>query len=211
MAPLLLTRLDPVASTATIMIVNVGVAAFQLRLMREDADWAVMRPVTIAGCLAAPFGFLLVTRIDADAVKTAVALVVLACTAALAARVKLPVRIEGKRGGPLLGGVSGLLFALGGVGGPPVVLGMLASALPARTVRGSLVLYFSVVQTVSLGVMAVSGLVSFADVQRGLLLLVPYTLGNLAGNRLLTPRTEPAFRAISFLVLAGVGLYALVA
>lgn len=209
MAPVFMTIVDPVTATSIILIVNTAVGLANLREVGAETDWGIAKPLSMAGCVASPIGLWLVTSIDVDLVRRVVAAIVLAASIGLALRWKFPFSIRHRAGNALLGGSSGSLFGLGGVGGPPVIIGMLAEELPARVTRATLLTYFAIVQTVTLALMTLTGTVAVQGVWYGLALIVPYYLGSALGLRLLTPERARLFRVASIVVLIAVAAYGL--
>lgn len=209
MAPVFMTFMDPVTATITILIVNTVVGLANLREVGAETEWTIAKPLSIAGCIASPIGLWLVTSVDVDLVRRIVALIVLAASFGLALRWKFPFSIRDRIGNAVLGAASGSLFGLGGVGGPPVIIGMLAEDLPARVARATLLTYFAIVQTCTLFLMALEGGVAGEGITYGLAMIIPYYFGSALGLRLLTPERAPIFRSASIVVLVGVAAYGL--
>ena len=144
-----------------------------------------------------------------ERVRQIVGAIVLLATVALLLRWRFPFSIRQPLGTAALGGSSGFLFGLGGIGGPPVVLGLLAERTPARIARATQLAYFSLIQIFTLFVMAASQSLTTRHLLLGVLLSPIYYLGGLAGGRLLTPAREPWFRRASIGVLFAVSAFAL--
>lgn len=209
MAPVFMTLTDPVTATAVILILNSLAGLANLRVAGAETEWSIVRPLCIAGCVASPIGLWLLTTIDIDMVRRIVAAAVLVASIGLAMRWRFPFSIRNPVGNAVLGATSGSLFGLGGVGGPPVIIGMLAEDLPATTTRGTLLTYFAIVQTFTLSLMVVQGGVTIAATIQGLLLTPVYYFGTALGMRLLTPERASIFRAVSIATLVAVAAYAL--
>lgn len=209
MAPVFMTLVDPITATTMILIVNTVVGLANLREVGAETDWAIAKPLSIAGCIASPIGLWLVTAVDADLVRRAVAAIVLAASVGLAMNWRFPFSIRRPLGNAALGASSGSLFGFGGVGGPPVIIGMLAEALPARVTRATLLTYFAIVQSCTLALMAISGSVVEQGAWYGLAMIVPYYFGSALGLRMLTPERARLFRVASIVVLVAVAAYGL--
>lgn len=208
MAPVFMTIIDPVTATAVILLVNAAAGAVNLRAVGAETDWAIVKPLCVAACLAAPLGLWMLTSVDVEIVRRIVAVAVVIASTALALRWRFPFSIRNRIGSAALGFSSGSLFGLGGVGGPPVIIGMLAEDLPARTTRATLLTYFAVVQTFTLLLMASQGSVSWRSIAIGCALAPAYVLGNFLGLRLLTPERAGIFRSVSIVTLFAVAGYA---
>ena len=209
MAPVLLTVIDPISTTAIVIIVNVVAGILQAREIHREADWNIARPLCYAALLTAPIGLWSIHVLDIERVRQIVGAIVLLATVALLLRWRFPFSIRQRLGTVALGGSSGFLFGLGGIGGPPVVLGLLADGTPARIARATQLAYFSVIQLFTLLVMAATQSLTTRHLLLGALLSPIYYLGGLAGGRLLTPAREPWFRRASIGVLFAVSAFAL--
>ena len=209
MAPVFMTITDPVTATAMILIVNAVVGIANLRAVGVETDWSIARPLCIAACAASPIGLWMLSSVDVDAVRRVVAGAVILASTGLALRWRFPFSIRRRAGNAALGFASGSLFGLGGVGGPPVIIGMLAEDLPARTTRATLLTFFAIVQSFTLLLMILQGVVSLRSALLGLALAPAYFLGNVVGLRLLTPERAPIFRTVSIVTLFAVAGYAL--
>lgn len=209
MAPVLLTLIDPISTTAIVIIVNVVAGALQAREIHREADWSIARPLCYVALLTAPIGLWSIHVLDVERVRQIVGAIVLVATLALLARWRFPFSIRQRLGTVTLGGSSGFLFGLGGIGGPPVVLGLLADGIPARIARATQLAYFSLIQVFTLLAMAVSNSLTPKHLLLGAALSPIYYLGGIAGGRLLTPDREPWFRRASIGVLFAVAVFAL--
>lgn len=209
MAPVFMTQVDPVTATTAILIVNTVVGLVNFQEVGAETDWGIARPLALAGCIAAPIGLWLVTQADVNLIRRTVAFVVLVASAGLALRWRFPFSIRGRIGNAVLGSASGSLFGLGGVGGPPVIIGMLAEDLPARVTRATLLTYFTLVQTFTFILMVLANLAGTRGLLFGVVLIPAYYLGSSLGLRLLTPDRAPLFRRISITLLVVIAAYAL--
>jgi len=208
MAPVLLTLVDPVSATAIVIIVNVAVGILEARQIHREADWSIAKPLVYVALLTAPVGLWSIHWLDVESARQIVGSVVLVATVALLLRWRFPFSIRQPLGRAAIGACSGFLFGLGGIGGPPVVIGLLADGMPARAVRATQLAYFSLIQVFILIVMALSGSLTSQDLLLGGLLTPVYYVGGLAGARYLTPARERWFRRASIAVLFAASVFA---
>lgn len=208
MAPVLLALLDPITATTIVIIVNVVAGILDARRIHREADWTIARPLFYVALLTAPLGFWAIHWLDIESVRQIVGGVVLVATIALLLRWRFPFSIRQPLGRTVLGASSGFLFGVGGIGGPPVVIGLLADGAPARVVRATQLAYFSLIQVFLLIVMAVSGSLTSQHLLLGGLLSPVYYAAGLTGGRLLTPARERWFRRASIAVLFAASLVA---
>lgn len=209
MAPVFMTLVDPLTATSIILIVNAVVGLANLRQVGAETDWSIAKPLAIAACLTSPIGVWLVSSIDGDLVRRIVAVIVLVASVGLALRWKFPFSIRKPIGNAVLGAASGSLFGFGGVGGPPVIIGMLAEEIPPRVTRATLLTFFAIVQTCTLALLTLMGGVTASGVLYGIAMAPAYYLGSAIGLRLLTPERAWIFRSASIAVLVAIAAYGL--
>ena len=109
-----------------------------------------------------------------------------------------------------VGGLSGFLTGLGGIGGPPVVLYEMSGDNSAVTNRANLIVFFAVTQSLALGLYGASGLLTIAVFQR-FAAFVPVFVGCLLLGRSSFKRVnEQLFRRFVYGLLLIAGGLALV-
>ncbi len=109
------------------------------------------------------------------------------------------------------GALAGLLNSSAAIGGPPVIVYYLGSALAPEVSRASLIAFFSVVDVFSLFAAHAAGLFHRTTVLHGLTWLVPAWAGVVLGEHLFTRRPEPQrYRIVAIGLLALLGLAGLV-
>jgi uncharacterized protein len=219
-APLFLVAMNSHAALQVLVVVHLVQTAMMLR-----GVWALvpvrMLKMLIAGALVgSPLGLLVFMRLDVNALKLAVGVLILVFTALLIAReagwfVRRPharpaggTRIdEASPLAYLTGAASGAMTALLVMPGPPLMLHLSHAPLPHASARALAVSFFG------LCYLFVTGLNTFwAGMGEGVwwlaLGLAPIVyLGTLLGLRLSPYLTQGAFRAavLVLLVLSGLG------
>ena len=109
-----------------------------------------------------------------------------------------------------VGGLSGFLMGLAGIGGPPVVLYEMSGDNSAVTTRANLIVFFALTQSIALGLYGASGLLSITVFQR-FAAFVPVFVGCLLLGRSSFNRVdERLFRRFVFGLLLVAGGLALV-
>ena len=109
-----------------------------------------------------------------------------------------------------VGGLSGFLTGLAGIGGPPVVLYEMSGDNSAATHRANLIVFFALTQSLALGIYGASGLLTIAVFQR-FATFVPVFAGCLLLGRLGFHRVnEKLFRRFVYGLLLVTGGLALV-
>lgn len=156
--PLLSLALEParVVPFVTVLQVLVGIAG--LRAAWRLADWHAVLGLAPGFVLGIPLGLLVLTEASPNHVRLAIGLVIAVSVALLWRRSRLPPRPT--RGLTLsVGLASGVMNGLASMGGPPVVVYLLALAHDAAVVRASTIVYFLFASLVTATPMAARGLV----------------------------------------------------
>ena len=175
--------------------------------------WREGRPRQVALLAAAAFvgllpGLWLLSRMSPDAFRWTVSLLCLATVALLASGW----RWRGRMTPPVVAGVgvaSGVLGGVSGLAGPPVILTYMAAPLPAATVRANVLLFLVLWDVLFGAVLLVQGRLDAAAVAVGAVLIVPYTLANVAGARLFDPTRERAYRLTAYLLIVAAAFAAM--
>lgn len=104
------------------------------------------------------------------------------------------------------GMLGGFLFGAVGLSGPPVIMIYMASPLPARVVRANLMLYLLGGDVMMMAFLAIMGRLETNAVIIGLILAVPYLVGNVLGGWLFRPEFERAYRVVAYVIIAASAL-----
>jgi uncharacterized membrane protein YfcA len=208
MAPILAILMGPAHMVPLVACLELPMGAMLFVGVRKDVDWRFVGPLSAIAMIAMPLGVWLLLSLDAAALTKSISVIVLLFVAVLASGW----RYRGPR--PLLltlgiGGISGAMMATTSVGGPPVLIYMLAAELPASTVRANIVAYYLMTGFVLIAmVMMVSptGLAAFTD---AILLLPIILLGSWIGSRLASKASERLYRWIAYVFLTAAGLIGL--
>ena len=151
--PLLSLALPPtrVVPFVTVLQVLVGVAG--LRAAWRLADWRSVLALAPGLVLGIPLGLLVLTEFSPNSVRLAIGVLIAISVVVLWRRLQLPPRPS--RGLTLAVGVaSGVMNGLASMGGPPVVVYLLAMPLSAAEVRASSIVYFLIAASVTTAPMA---------------------------------------------------------
>ena len=107
------------------------------------------------------------------------------------------------------GALGGFLGGSVGIPGPPVIMIYMASTLPISAVRANNTLYLILADVILLVVFLIKGLFVPGVAALGLLLVLPYLLGNWVGARAFMPGQEVLYRRVAYLIIAVSALYGL--
>ena len=174
-----------------------------------DGDKTVAIGLTVGSALGWPLGLWLTTSVDVETSKLIALSVIVALAVSQLARVNLP--FLATRAGLYGSGVlAGIVSGLAHVGGMVVAFYVLASNAPARTVRGSLVLFLFLSSAASFLIMLAFGVMDLSGITRGLVFAVPTVLGVLIGQRIFIPAFERVYRPFCLLLLTALAMTGLI-
>ena len=200
--------LGPFEALTTLMVKDVIVPLMHVpRALRDGHPKDVLR-LGAGALVTVPLGVLVLSLVEPVVFRWAVSLVALALLLMLIAGV----RYRGTLTPPLIyatGGLGGFLTGSVGIPGPPVIMLYMASTLPASAVRANNMLYLIVADLILLGVLAWNGFLVASALLLGVLMIVPYSLGNMVGAALFRPGNEKLYRSVAYVVIAGSALIGL--
>lgn len=156
--PLLSLALPPVDVVPFVVLLQVIVGAISLRSAWRLCEWRAVRGLAPGLVLGVPVGIAILTLFRTNTVRLAIGLVIAASVVVLWRGARLPPRPSGVLTGGV-GFVSGILSGLSSMGGPPIVVYLLATARDAAVVRATSIVYFALSASVALVLMTVRGLV----------------------------------------------------
>lgn len=193
--PLLLLLLDP--QTAVVVINTVSLFMFSLVIWqtRRHIPARQVLPIAAAGLAGVPVGILVLRDTDSSVLRIVIAALIIALTllAAFNARWTLPKSLPVGMGAGF--GVSVMLNAFG-VGGALMALAWLSRRMSSHALRGSLSLYFLVVEGFGVIGYSVAGMLT----QERMLLIgvaaLPVALGFGAAALILHKINEAMFRRL---------------
>lgn len=208
MAPVLAILMGPVHMVPLVACLELPMGAMLFAGVRKDVDWRFVGPLSVVAMMAMPLGVWLLLSLDPGTLTKSVSLIVLLFVAVLASGW----RYRGPRPLPLtlaIGTVSGAMMATTSVGGPPVLLYMLAAEIPAPTVRANIVTYYLITGFVLIALVMTVSPAGLAPLTDAVLLLPIILLGSWAGSRLAGKASDRLYRWIAYGFLTAAGLIGL--
>ena len=175
----------------------------------READWPALWPILIPAVLATPLGTLLLFVMEPDIVRRTIGLFVLTGAVMLATgwtyrgpRGRLPGIVVGS----LCGGITGF----SGVGGPPVVVYVMALPDSPAMQRANIVVIVGFVGVVTLLGVMVGGAYDGTVALTALILAVAYVAGTWSGSAGFRAASDVFFRRAALTVLFASGIAAIV-
>ena len=198
----LLAISDP--QTAVVVVNTGGVSAGILIAIqaRKDIPYREIVPVATAGALGVPFGVAILKFADPSVIRVGIVVLILVLAALSLKEFEGEIPYAG-----VLGIVAG--FAVGAsltafaVGGPLIVLFLLARNLGRRSVRGAMALFLLAIAGIGVVAYASSGLYNLERLTLVAIVLIPSFIGFGLGALLIKRMNERIFR---YVVLGIIGL-----
>ena len=178
----------------------------------KDGDFKMAFGLALGSAVGAPVGLYLTNTLPVETSKFLALVVVLVL--ALLQLLKVRATFLATNPGLYVAGVTaGIATGLASVGGMVVALYVLARDAPAKTMRGSLVMFLFMTTFMSGIYLTLYGMVNQTALLRGLLFAVPCILGVMAGKVLFMPRFESYYKPfclVLLMALAASGLFRLI-
>ena len=208
MAPIFAVLLGPVHMVPLVASIEIPMGLMLFLGARRSVEWKFVAPLAAIAIAAMPVGIYLLVNLDSGIITKAVSVIVLLFVAVLITGW----RYRGPR--PLaltlgIGGFSGAMMATTAVGGPPILLYMLAAAMPAATIRANIVAYYLLTGFVLATMVVLASPTGSAAVVDALVLQPVILFSSWVGSRLAGKAADQTYRWIAYIFLAAAGLIGL--
>jgi uncharacterized membrane protein YfcA len=179
--PLLSLALPPVKVVPFVVMLQAIVGAVGLRQAWRSCDWRAVRGLSPGMVLGIPIGVVLLTAFRANPVRLVIGGVILGSVLLLWRGVRLPPH-PSRALTAGVGLIAGVMNGLATMGGPPIVVYLMALSHRAAVVRASSIVYFMFAALLSLLLMVWKGLID-REILLWSLASVPVLIaGTYAGN-----------------------------
>lgn len=208
MAPVFAILYSPPQAVGTMATLSMLASLQLLPSVARQTNWREVIALGVAACLTIPLGSLLLISLSADVMRRAIAGIVLTLVLVLMSGWRYPGRptLWAAGGAGLL---SGLINGATGVGGPPVVLYLLAGPNSAATSRATFITFAAILSAVTSLSLVVHGVYTLQTLWRALALW-PVQIASLAtGAWLFRHANDAIYRRIALAVLLAVALFGL--
>jgi uncharacterized protein len=156
--PLLSLALPPTKVVPFVVVLQVIVGGAGLRQAWSLCDWRAVGGLSPGLVLGLPIGLAVLTAFRPDQVRLAIGCVILGSVLVLWRGLRLPPR-PSRAFIAAVGLVAGVMNGLASMGGPPIVVYLLALSHEAAVVRATSIVYFMLTAVLSLLLMSVNGLI----------------------------------------------------
>lgn len=198
----LLAISDP--QTAVVVVNTGGVSAGILIAIqaRKDIPYREIVPIVAAGVLGVPFGVAILKFADPSIIRIGIAVLILLLAALSLKEFQGEIPFSAILG-VAAGFIVGATLTAFAVGGPLIVLFLLARNIGRRSVRGAMALYLLVIAGIGVFAYALAGLYTIERLTLVGIVLLPSFIGFGLGALLIQRMNERIFR---YVVLGIIGL-----
>jgi len=203
--PVAATVLPPVQVIVTIITFDILGPLPVLPQALRDGDLREVLRLLPGAAVGLAAGMMLLTRLGPLTFRWMICIVSLALLAVLASGWRYR-RALGDAAKSAVGLAAGLFGGAAGAAGPPVILFYLGGTEPPARIRANILMFLAAIDVFYLALLAWKGLLEPFPVAVGLVLILPYALGVLAGQAVFDPARERLYRAVAYAVIAAAAL-----
>jgi uncharacterized membrane protein YfcA len=210
MSPPLALLLGPQVTVPVVLLLESLGAAPQVLQTRRLVRWRVVGPIVAAACVTVPLGGYVLLSADPQTLRRAIAAIVIAFSLLLLRGWRYAGAHKASTG-IALGGVAGAMLGATSIGGPPVILYLLAGPDRVDTTRANLTLFVAASSTAGLVMLWAAGVLDLAALWTAAALAPGYYAGLVAGSRAFLRFNDLRFRQFTLLLMAAVSTFILLA
>lgn len=203
MAPPLVLLLGPKLAVPVVLLLESLAAAPQVLQTRALVRWRVVGPILAATAVTVPLGGYLLLTSDALTLRRATALIVIVFSVLLLRGWRYTGQHKMSTG-IALGGLAGGMLGATSIGGPPVILYLLAGPDRIDITRANLTLFVAASCIIGLAMLATQGVVDLDAAWTALWLAPGYYGGLVVGTRVFSRFNDARFRQFTLLLMMAV-------
>lgn len=199
--PVAVAQVAPELAVAAFSITALSSLVTVVPRAYPQTDKRALGQLLLAAMAGFPLGIWVLRSSDETAIRWAVSGVVLLTLAALLAgwRMKTAPRTAARLG---VGAATGVVGGATGLTGPVVILFNLGAGAPAAVTRANTLVFLTLSSALLLPQLWLQGLLRPEALWLGLVLVVPYALGNRIGQALFDPGREGLYRRVAYAIIA---------
>jgi uncharacterized membrane protein YfcA len=202
--PFLTILYGPVEALVIMIIGALLVAAYLFPTAARIADWRRMTPILIAMAVCVPIGNLLLFALEPNLIRRIIGWLIVGASILILSgwRYRGP---QGAGAGAATGVISGLINGFVGLGGPPLVIYMLALKQSAAVQRANTLVFMAITSVLILGSTFIGGGVTLENSFLGMLTAPFQIAGGWLGARLFLKLPAELFKKFSLVALIVLG------
>lgn len=200
MSPPLALLLGPLLTVPVVLLLESLAAAPMLVQTRQLVRWRVIGPIIAAACVTVPLGTYILVSVDPQVMRRVIAAVVIVFSLLLLRGW----RYSGEQRlatGVGLGAVSGAMVGATSMGGPPVILYLVAGPDPIDITRANLTYFVGAISLAGVAMMWLSGVLGMRGLWLAAALAPGYYLGMVLGTRLFSRFNDIRFRRFTLVLM----------
>jgi uncharacterized membrane protein YfcA len=206
--PLMTLAIEPKLAVVVSALTGVLVTTWQAVHSRADADWVLVRRLTIAAYVGMPFGLLVFITVNDNLLR------VLLGVAVLIAVVMLALRLNLHHAGPHLdyaaGFVSGVLNTSLSTNGPPLVFALQARQLTPVAFRATITTVFALSNILGLTLFIASGKITHDGLTASMITIPAMVIGQAVGYPIRKHVHGERFRWLVLVLMTGAAISSIV-
>jgi hypothetical protein len=200
MSPPMALLLGPMLAVPLVLLLESTVATPMLVQLRREVAWRVIGPIIAAACVTLPLGGWILVSVDPLLMRRIIAAVVIVFCLLL---------LRGWRHsgthrpatGVALGALAGTMTGATSMGGPPVILYLLAGPDSIATTRANLTYFMGAIALAGVAMLALGGLVGREALVLAAVIAPGYYVAMVAGTRLFARFNDLRFRQFTLLLM----------
>jgi uncharacterized membrane protein YfcA len=200
MSPPMALLVGPLVTVPVVLLLESIVATPMLLQNRRLVHWRVIGPILAMACITVPAGTWILVSADPVVMRRVIAAVVIVFALLLLAGI----RYTGAQRLPTalgLGALSGTLVGATSMGGPPVILYLLAGPDPMEVTRANLTYFVGGISFAGVAMLAIAGVLGAGGLLFALLLAPGYFGGMVLGTRLFARFNDQRFRQFTLALM----------
>ena len=205
MSPPLALLFGPQLAVPVVLLLESIVAAPMLVQTRKLVRWRVILPIVLASAFTVPIGGYVLLSADPLILRRAIAAIVIVFSLLLLRGWRYA-GAHRRATGAGLGAVAGAMLGATSIGGPPVILYLLAGPDRIEVTRANLTLFVVTSSLAGIVMLWFSGLLDLTALWTGLLLAPGYYVGLVAGSRLFSRFNDTRFRQFTLFLMIAVSV-----
>ena len=202
--PFLTILYGPVEALVIMIIGALLPTAYLFPTAARIADWRRMTPILIAMAVCVPIGNLLLFALEPNLIRRIIGWLIVGASILILSgwRYRGP---QGAGAGAATGVISGLINGFVGLGGPPLVIYMLALKQSAAVQRANTLVFMAITSVLILGSTFIGGGVTLENSFLGMLTAPFQIAGGWLGARLFLKLPTELFKKFSLVALIVLG------
>ena len=191
---------DPITTVVALQIMD-GIGALPLvKKGLKDGEPRHVALLTAAAVCLIPVGIYFLATTPSDPFRWIVAGLIAILLVLMMSGWRYKKRL-GTLGTVGVGSIAGFMSGFFGMAGPPVIMMYMSGPFKASVVRANIILFFFVITIVSFVLLYARDLMTAERIWLGLLLVIPYGLATIVGQKIFDPSREALFRSVAYVVI----------